>query len=356
MDALAEDPRQLPVRGRARLLRTLPLRQGAWVVAQSGLMTALALGGLWQSDPSLVLSLSLGVGASVVHPSRLWALPLTTAAVTATGLVFEALRLPAVVGAGLAAGAVAGLLLPIPSDRVSVLQSALAGSASASLTLALAAWLLPSGTSSVLAAALIGLAVGAAASLSLLPTALQFDPEALPSVRRVRRLLRLEYRRPVLVAFDLFHSALPRAPDQDTRVGLQEVARWVLRLQLSLQTLDEAIREIEPAEIRARIQAYDEELADDAFTQERRRATVKHLKRLLEHHDTMRQERLRIASLVDYALAYLEEARAGLSVALTLPGEFTPERLHEVLGKLRAHATEGRVRRESAREVVSLSE
>ena len=66
-------------------------------------------------------------------------------------------------------------------------------------------------------------------------------------------------------------------------------------------------------------------------------------------------ERQRTEALVDYALAFLEEARAGLAIARELPGEASPDRLPEVLGRLRDHATEGDVRRRTNREMGKIS-
>ena len=63
------------------------------------------------------------------------------------------------------------------------------------------------------------------------------------------------------------------------------------------------------------------------------------------------RERARAESLQTYALAYLEEARAGLAVARLLPGEHTPEALGSVLERLREHAADRSSRRNAAREV-----
>ena len=80
-------------------------------------------------------------------------------------------------------------------------------------------------------------------------------------------------------------------------------------------------------------------------------ATAEHLKRLLEHRAAIAVERGRTDALVEYALAFLEEARAGLAVARELPGEAIPDRLPEVLGRLRTQARDGDARRRTVREL-----
>lgn len=342
MSALAE---LLP---KPRALLDLSWGHGRFALGSGIVLWGLESVGWWATLPNFSLSLALGVGAALVRPERWWAAPLVLSAALLPGLMVSAIGIPAVVGAGLGAGAAAAIMAP-PAHRAT-LQGALAGSAAASLAMWALYTLFP-----VLPAALIGLVVGGGAALSLYPSAFHRTELSLPSAREVRKLLKGPYQPRVFAAFSLFRSAAERTQDETTRSGLQEVAQWVLRLQLSLQTLDDAIREIDPAAIRSRIQSFASEISDDPFTAERRKATVQHLRRLLEHHDAMRAERGRITALVDFALAYLEESRAGLVVALTLPGEFAPERLHEVLTRLRDSAQAGRLRRESAREINSVT-
>ena len=133
---------------------------------------------------------------------------------------------------------------------------------------------------------------------------------------------------------------------------MAEVATWVFRLQITLQALDNELSHIDPDQVRARIES-NRNLGPevDEFTRERRAATAQHLERLLQHRQAIEIEKSRTDALVDYALAFLEEARAGLAVARELPGETTPERLPEVLRRLRASAQEGDARRRTAREL-----
>ena len=107
-------------------------------------------------------------------------------------------------------------------------------------------------------------------------------------------------------------------------------------------------------EERIELLALEIEETSDPFTRDRRLATAKHLEQLLRHADQLRLERDRIASLQEYAVAYLEEARVGLTLVRTLHGEQTPGRLDEVLDRLRQHAAEGDARLQSAREVQAL--
>jgi hypothetical protein len=136
---------------------------------------------------------------------------------------------------------------------------------------------------------------------------------------------------------------------------MAEVATWVFRLQQTLQTLDHELESIDVVEIRQRIAACEDlnETAD-AFTRERKKATAVHLNRLLDHRKAIEIERGRTEAMVDYALAYLEEARAGLAVARELPGEAVPDRLSEVLDRLRSQAKEGDARRRTAREMSTI--
>jgi hypothetical protein len=75
----------------------------------------------------------------------------------------------------------------------------------------------------------------------------------------------------------------------------------------------------------------------------------------MEHRHLIDIERQRTHALVEYALAFLEEVRAGLAVARELPGEAIPERLSEVLGRLRGQAKAGDARRRTAREMTSIA-
>ncbi|MFT5586973.1 MAG: hypothetical protein ACI9VR_004578 [Cognaticolwellia sp.] len=197
---------------------------------------------------------------------------------------------------------------------------------------------------------------GLGATLLLLPALVRWVPRAhVPSDREVERRLSEHYRPPVLRAGQLFRQ-LESDADADTLDGLAEVGGWVFNLARSLQTIGRQLENVDHSDLNDRIEllAMEIEETEDPFTRDRRLATAKHLEQLLRHADQLRLERDRIASLQEYAVAYLEEARVGLTLASTLPGEHTPGRLHEVLDRLRQHTVEGDARRQSAREVHAL--
>lgn len=342
---------ELTVRGSA--LPGLPARQGAWVGTQMVAASAVSLLGLWAMQPELALSAAIGAGAGVVNPKKLWAMPAVVVAVVLAGMLCTAYQVPAVIGAGAMAGALSTWLLPHKTDWLDHLNGALGTLAGSSLGLWAATALLPSSVPVVLSAILTAGFVGLVGSQGLLPAAIRYDagPE-LPTASSIKANLQLRYRPPVLRAIELHAAARKHAPDSETRRGLAEVATWVYRLQLTRQTLDSEADAIDPLSIRERIDAYENLGPDaDAFTRDRRLATARHLARLLEHREAIDVELQRSEALVDYALAFLEEARAGLAVARQLPGETMPERLDEVLGRLREHADQGDARRQSVREL-----
>ncbi len=342
---------ELALRGSA--LPSLPARQGTWVGIQ--MLTAAAVGvlGIWAMQPELALSAAIGAGAGSVNPKKLWALPVVVVAVVLAGMLCTAYQVPAVIGAGAAAGALATWLLPHRTDWLDHLNGALGTLAGSSLGLWAATALIPSSVPLVIGAILTAGMVGLVGSQGLLPAAIRYDsgPD-LPTASQIKAQLKLRYRPPVLRALELHEAARKHAPDRDTRRGLAEVATWVFRLQLTRQTLDGEAEAIDPISIRERIDAYENLGPNaDAFTRDRRLATAQHLARLLEHREAIDVEIGRNEALVDYALAFLEEARAGLAVARQLPGDTMPERLDEVLTRLRTHAEEGDARRQSAREL-----
>jgi hypothetical protein len=338
-------------------LEQLPRRQLSWVAGSAVVGALVGFAPLWLVAPELSLALALGAGASLVDPKRLWAAPVVIAAVGLSALLFFAMGWPAVLAAGAVSGALAAWLSPQRTDALDIVHGALATLAGAGIGLWVAVSLLPAWLPTSVAAALSSAIVALIASQGLLPGALRFDTAPqLPSARDVQKALRIAYRPPVFRALDLYNSCHSVAPDRETRRGLAEVATWVFRLQTTLQTLDAELAQIDPDQVQARIdsnRAVGPEA--DAFTRERRAATAHHLERLLQHRAAIRTERSRTDALVDYALAFLEEARAGLAVARELPGEATPDRLPEVLHRLRQNAQDGDTRRRTAREVDAIT-
>jgi len=357
--SLQPSPRsELALAPSERALQQLPQHQGLWVAGS--VLTTLVVGlltNLWATSPDIALTLAIAGGASVVNPRKLWAAPLVGSAVTLAGLLFTWLGLPAVIAAGAVAGGFATWLLPRESDWLDRLHGTLGGLAGSSLGLWAAVSLVPSSWPVLLSALATAAIVGLIGSQGLLPSALRFDDEPrLPSLRDIQRALRSTYRPSVFKALDLYRSTLKQSPDLETRRGMAEIAGWVFRLQVTLQTLDQELTQIDPTRVQQRIEQYRDlpEETDD-FTRKQRRATADHLERLLEHRKAIAVERGRTDALVDYALAFLEEARAGLAVARELPGETTPDRLPEVLDRLRDQARQGDARRRTAREIESLT-
>lgn len=344
-----------PLISRGSAMSQLPRHQGLWVLGQvltAGVAAAL---GLWSTHPEIALTLCIAVGAALSNPFRLSAAPLVAGGVTATGLLFNLMEWPAVLGAGAAAGALAAWALPWRTDWLDSVNAALGTLTGSSIGLWAATGVvpetLPAGLAPVLTAALVGV-VG---SVGLVPVAIRFDQHpTLPTRREVDKALRIPYRPPVYRALDLFGAARKATPDAETRRGLAEVATWVFRLQVTLQARDVELDAIDERDIRDRIARCLEDESEDPVTRERRAATARHLERLLEHRVQLHVERGRIEADVEYALAFLEEARAGLALARELPGETIPERLPEVLDRLRTQAKDGDARRRTARELDKL--
>jgi len=339
---------------RGSAMTALPKQQATWIAAQVLATLAMVAAGLWTTHPELALTFGLATGASMVNLKKLWASPLVIAAVSLVGLFFYVQEWPVVIGAGAAAGAFATWLQPQRTDWLDHVHGALGVLTGSSLGLWAASHVVPTALlPTALIAGMTALIVALVGSWGLLPVAYRFDQlPPLPSVRQIRRILKVAYRRPVFKAIELYRGCQTVASDVETRRGMAEVATWVFRLQQTLQTLDRELESIDPADIAERISACEGVSPDaDAFTRERRQATAHHLNRLLEHRGAIEVERGRTEAVVDYALAFLEEARASLAMARTLPGEAMPDRLSEVLGRLRSQAKEGDARRRTAREM-----
>lgn len=344
-----------PMISRGSALSQLPRHQALWVFGQVVAAAGAGALGLWSTHPEIALTLCIAAGAALANPFRLWSAPLVAGGVTATGLLFSMVEWPAVIGAGAAAGALAAWSLPWRTDWLDSVNAALGTLTGSSIGLFAATGVvpetLPAGLAPVLTAALVGV-VG---SLGLLPVAIRFDQHpTLPSRREVEKALRVPYRPPVYRALDLFGAARKATSDAETRRGLAEVATWVYRLQVTLQARDVELEAIDERDIRDRIARCLEDASADPVTRERRAATAQHLERLLEHREQIQVERGRIEAEVEYALAFLEEARAGLALARELPGETIPERLPAVLDRLRTQARDGDARRRTARELDKL--
>jgi len=316
------------------------------MAAQALTAGGLVLTGL-DRDPVLALAIATGVGVAATRPARVYLLPLVLLFVVAATLLLDALGLPAGVAAGVAAGLAVGT-----GNSTARFEAVLAGVAGMGVGLWAADRLGLAATSPGWAL-WMGALVGLCAAQALLPGAVRWSlPTRIPSPGRIQTSLAAPYRPACMRAWQLDQAFQSQAPDRATRLGLAEVAAWVYRLALTLQTLDGDLARIDPNVINARRTALlTEDPSEDAFIRERRSGTAGHLARMLEHRTALALERARTESLQDYALAYLEEALSGLAVARVLPGERTPESLGMVLEKLRAHTAEGGARRQTAREI-----
>ena len=309
--------------------------------------------GWLHSDPGVVFGAALGVGVIASAPRKiLWA-PLLL--VVGAGLAWASpLGITAALAAGASVGALGAHVRSEERSKLDLVNGALAGTAAAGA----ASLLLVSGALLGLHPILGFLLVGLFAAGAIVPSLVEFRAQSLvPSRKKVELTLAEIHRGPVFRALEL-HALLRAAqPEREMMEGLHEVVSWVYRLAQSIQTLSQDLAAVDDADLIERIELMlmEAEETQDEFLRDRRLATAEHLKKLLSHADQLRLERERCASLQDYALAYLEEARLGLTLARSLPGEHAPARLNEVLDKLRGHARDGDARRRTAREVQSLS-
>ena len=337
-------------------LDQLPREVIAWVCAQAAVSALCAVAGLWADAPAAAMALSLSAGVVAARPQRWWAAPVVLAAALAVSLGLHDLQWPSIIGVGAVVGIAAIHMLPGPHHALDTLNGALAGIVFAGLGLLVSDALSPAGIQGVSApsaALLQGGVAGLISAGTLLPRALRFEVRGIPSTRAVERTLEPQFRRPVVQAAQIVASARQHSLDNTTRAGLEEVVRWVFSLQETRQTLSHEAQRIDVADVNTRLQAAESTEADasDTFMKERQRATAAHLKRILHHRERMVDEERRNGALVDYALAFLEEARSGLTLSQQLPGEASPDQLPEVLDRLRTQAADGSARRKTAREV-----
>jgi len=260
-----------------------------------------------------------------------------------------------ILAAGVTLGWVLGWLDDGPDDTLRGLQLALVGTTLTGVAWWLAALLLPTGLTPLFATLFTALVVAVGSAAVLLPGALRYRTASrIPGPPRIRSTLTEDYREPCLRAHSLDSDLAKQSPDPETRDGLGEVAAWIYRLQWTLQRLDREQGTHDDLELAERVVRLTEEAqaTEDAFTRDRKLATVRHLERLQAHRTALGEERNRTAALVDYASAFLEEARGSLVLAQMKPGEQqTPERLDDVLGRLRTFSNERANHRRTAREV-----
>ena len=262
----------------------------------------------------------------------------------------------------LGAAIVLGGLLPILDDGPRDLARSLHGALALAATVGVGAWaadqlVQPSwapAASTLIASTLVGVV----SAQTLLVLAVRYhSTDRIPAREVIAETLGAQHRGPALVAWQLDHDLAELCPDHDSRDGLGEVATWVYRLQWTLQQLDAEHDRVGGPEVDARIQRLSAQAADatDDFTRDRLLATIEHLDRLRGHRAALEAEQVRTVALTEFAVAFLEEARADLTLARVQPGDARPDRLPEVLDRLRTYSADRTLARQTRRELATLT-
>ncbi len=332
-------------------LPKLTQRMLSWTLWQTAALLGLAALGL--ADTVYGPAVAVGIAACSARPKHLPFAVLVVPVAVLASVAATASGLPAWSAVGLVAGLAAGWLEIGKSQPWRLLNTALAGAALVPLAL----WaqlelttLLPMGLATPLAALTAGLLTAPVLAVMTV----DWHPVArIPSIRRIRATLAPPYQPPCLEAWKHDQVVRDMAPDRETREGLGEVAAWVYRLSLGLQEQDAELEQLAGEDIGERVEAARKAVyaTDDAYTRDRRQATLRHLELMEQHRGALALERQRTESLVEYALATLAEARAGLAFSRKGSGHPAPEGLDQVLHRLRTHATEQAAMRDTAREL-----
>ena len=332
-------------------LPTLPRRILTWSLWQTAAWLGLAAAGLGES--AFAPAVAIGIAACTARPKHLVMAALVIPAAVLSVLAATAIGVPAWSAAGLVGGLAAAWLSLGRRQPWRLANTALAGAALLPLGM-LAQHHLAALLPAALALPVTAMVASSITALLLLVMAVDFRPLArIPSPRRIRSTLAPAYQEPCLQAWEHDRVVRTMAPDRETRDGLGEVAAWVYRLSIGLQEQDTELDLLSHEDIGARVTAARKAVyeTDDAYTRDRRKATLRHLERMEQHRDALALERQRTESLVDYALATLAEARAGLAFSRRGTGGPAPEGIDEVLQRLRTHATAEAARRDTAREL-----
>mgnify|MGYP007063719163 CR=1 FL=1 len=310
--------------------------------------------GVWQSAPEFVLACVLILAGLTATIRRPWAWPIVLVGASCTYVLANWMMLNSVIPIATSTALIGLLTVQDREDRWAISRKALLSAASAGAGMWLIQFpqfLTPSGWFS---AAIAPAWVGACGVVWTLKWPKIREAIILPSWSQVNRVLRPEFREPVRCAFQFYWKTRTNAPDVETRNGLKEVALWVFTLQKFTQKLTTQLNAIDPQQVRERIEKHKKMVSNDPFTVERRVATVDHLNRLLSHRETMLVEIERTAAIVDYALAFLEEANASITVSLNDPGAYVPERLPTVLKKLRDYSIDQQAQKQTDREISNI--
>lgn len=347
---MSRDPKTFPAHASAPAVLEM---QARWISISIVIGSAAWGLDLWSRSPAWCLASATIIGALAIQPRTVrWMAPVLSGAWLVGGVLDEA-NLSTVLAAGASAGLATGMLLrPEIPGRIRI-HLVLACTAGSGLGLMAAAQAHPDlvGTLEGAWTAILWTAIGTSSGLWMLYLGLH---RGLPTRRDVERSLLPEYRPPVFKALDIHADAVKWAGQVEDRMGLDELVRWTWDLQSSLQSMDQQLTRMNIADIEARRSAVEPIPFSDDVTRTRYAAMRTHLDRLTEHYEALSLERKRTAVHVDYALAFLEEARAGLAIARELPADALPEGLPEVLQNLRNHAQHADARRRTARELQSV--
>lgn len=328
-------------------LAAAPTRQARWLL---GAASVSATAWWWPTLPDLTAAAVAGVlcGAVAASPdlraagSAAWC---TLAGAGVASLLGLVLPLGAAAGAGASLGLRA--LHPTPprdaafTALTSVALTLLIAPATATLaaltSTSASLGLLPADPSRAAWAATV---LGACAPLSFAVWMPAWRHDHPPSPARAsQRGLTGPYAERAAHASGLYDQCATLVPDVATRRGLHEVATWVHRLLHTRHQLDQELLRLAPGRRGFDLGA-EPPSEPDSFTRERLRAARQHMQRVEEHRAVMAREARRAEALVDYALAFLEDARASLAIGHLRPGTDTPAQLGEVLRRLRSHAVE----------------
>jgi hypothetical protein len=345
--------------------RHLLRRQIAFVLTATAVGTLMAV---IQPDAHRVLWLALPLaGGAIAALIDKWLRALLVFAITVVGALAwnwicggshtlldgtTALLVGALTGGGLARWC-RGL-----SDLGTTLLGSLTGATSTGVGFGVIAGWSPAGMPEFAVALITFACLGLVASVPIWMAAVEWRvADRMPAQMQIRRSLSSPFVERVMRVWTRDRKLARKAPDKNTRDGLGEVAAWVYRLSVSLQELSHTIDGIDIVEVHERIQGLESEAskADDLFTRDRTKAAAAHLQQLISHRESLTTERDRISALLLYAEAFLEEAQAGITVARVHPGESIPDRLTDVLSRLRDDALAGTSRRQTNRELVHLS-
>lgn len=191
--------------------------------------------------------------------------------------------------------------------------------------------------------------------LAKIPLPHSLQKTTLPNALELFTKLRAPFRQPVYRAILLCRQARAQVSDRQTRAGLIEIVRWVFRLQQVANRLTARIESIHVEEIQRQLTAHKNSRSSDALTLERKKETQKHLEKLLQHRNSMALEIERTEAMVEFANAFLEEVNASLYLSKTRNHSFQPERLPDVLHRLRNHALGESARSQTQIELATLN-